>query len=732
MNPFPGSDPTNSWVIDENDEQDLTFLDAEVFEVSQRLKEFRHAPPPVIELGDDEEDDIMELENQFEREIFDLTRSDDAQGTGTAPSRRNPEISLIGLRLVNAKWNGMTIREGAVVQISPNPKHPLRYRYLKITDIYKLHGSTRSSDTMVRGLPYIKSMHLGGLLKWRPREVAVVYDVDNDDPREPQIQACIEVRISDIVATQTLVTTNAPYPEHNEEGILVCRWKHVRYWPTSKFREAGHTSIHPDYEAAMVSITPDEADEAFRMSHETLRNNWRGVTVKGGLYELFGGASPNAPIDLDEPAEPRPERRATRPSVRTPRQQYTFFDSFSGAGGASRGAVKAGLRPRFAVDHWAPACKSYRLNFPTAQLFEMNVSDFVVSRVDIQADILHLSPPCQVFSPAHTIASEAKDAANLAALFGCEVILRKVKPRVFTLEQTFGLMMARFSPYFNHLVSTFTMHGYSVRWRVVPLANWGLPALRKRLIMIGAGPGERLPPFPKPSHSEEGERQGGLKPFVTARRAINRIRARRGVDPLHNPRAMKRLHNPPWDADKILPRCITTSGGQNYHFSGMRDLTLRELATLQGFPAYHAFEGPYIKKQIGNAFPPVVAEHLFRHVQSWLLDEDGMVLGDERPAMPNDGLVIVDEPNAVGDVMVVEDNSDEDNDDDVELLYENGGDWADGWRGGYNMADRLVEINGGDVVWIDGLDADSDDSDRTLGAPRRGGQQVLPEVLVVD
>src|SRR5690606_26939890 len=164
--------------------------------------------------------------------------------------------------------------------------------------------------------------------------------------------------------------------------------------------------------------------------------------------------------------------------------RYTFFDAFSGAGGGSGGAVKAGLRPRFAVDQWEPACRSYKRNFPTTRLFQMNVADFITSRVDIKADVLHLSPPCQVFAPAHTIPSDAKDAANLAALFGCEVVLRRVKPRIFTLEQTFGLMMDRFTPYFNHLVSTFTVHGYSVRWRVVPLANWGLPALRKRLIMI--------------------------------------------------------------------------------------------------------------------------------------------------------------------------------------------------------------------------------------------------------
>lgn len=714
MNPFPGADPANSWVVDDDDdEEELTEIDAKVYAISQSLRELRQAPThPVIEL-DDDEDAIVEGEARIENEIFDLTRDDDPSSPLT---RRNPDIASVGHRLLKVTWNGLTLTEGAVVQINTLSKQPLRYKYLKIKAIYRPAGSHRARDTLICGTPYVKSMHLGGLLKWRPREVAAVYDVDRDDPRAVEVQAQIEVQITEVTSsTRALVTTNAPYPEHSEVGVLVCRWKYFRHWPTGKRREAACTSIHPDYEAAMVCITPEEADAPFRVSRETLRRDWRGETVEGGTYRLFEGGSPTAPIDIDEPVLMPSTRRPSRPSARLAGQKYTFFDAFSGAGGASRGAVKAGLKPRFAVDHWEPACRSYRRNFPTSHLFEMNVADFIISRVDITADVLHLSPPCQVFSPAHTIPSDAKDAANLAALFGCEVVLRRVKPRIFTLEQTFGLMMARFIPYFNHLVSTFTMHGYSVRWRVVPLANWGLPALRKRLIMIGAGPGESLPPFPPASHSEAGGT--GTRPHVTARRAIDRIRARRGIDPLHNPRAMRRLNLPPWDADKILPRCITTSGGQNYHFSGARELTLRELASLQGFPAYHAFEGPYVKKQIGNAFPPVVAEHLFRHVQDWLLKEDGMVVG-EAGAVPDDGLVIVDEPEVAPDAMVVDDDSE---DEKVVLLFDCRDDVLGGERRG-GFAGGFLEI--GD------LDVDSDDSDRTLGRPRSWGR--AREVLVVD
>ncbi|EON99001.1 putative rip defective protein [Phaeoacremonium minimum UCRPA7] len=80
----------------------------------------------------------------------------------------------------------------------------------------------------------------------------------------------------------------------------------------------------------------------------------------------------------------------------------------------------------------------------------------------------------------------------------------------------------------------------------------------------------------------------------------------------------------PWDADGILPRTITTSGGQNYHYSGTRDFTYREYASLQGFPVWHRFVAPGIKKQIGNAFPPCVVKVLYDWIRKWLEDVDGV------------------------------------------------------------------------------------------------------------
>jgi len=480
MDLFPGSSPDNSWIIDDDeDDQELSAQDAEVFEICRRLWELRNSGgrnlprPTVIEV--DDEDEIVELESLVENEIFDLTQDDEVR-EDSPRVRRNQDIGGIGLRLSHITWNGMSLRDNVVVQINMQPNHPLRFRYLKIKAIYQTKDS-QPGQTIIRGIPYIKSRHMGGLLKWRRREVAAVYDVDRDDPRDAEIQALVEVPVSEVTATRTLITTNAPYPEHNESGILVCRWKYYRWWPTGKFREAARKSMHLDYEAAMINVLPHEADEPYRVGRGNLRKGWRGESIPGGDYMPREGGHVTTPIAVDGSLPPpnsnHPRGVEARPKRRLQGQKYTFFDTFSGAGGASRGAVKAGLFPRYAVDHWDAACNSYRRNFPLTEVFEQSVAEFIEATAHraMITDMCHFSPPCQVFSPAHTIPNEAKDIANLAALFGCEIVLKKVKPRVFTLEQTFGLMMVRFAPYFNHLINTFTMYGYSVRWKVIALAN---------------------------------------------------------------------------------------------------------------------------------------------------------------------------------------------------------------------------------------------------------------------
>jgi DNA (cytosine-5)-methyltransferase 1 len=242
-----------------------------------------------------------------------------------------------------------------------------------------------------------------------------------------------------------------------------------------------------------------------------------------------------------------------------------------------------------------------------------------------RVDVLHFSPPCQLFSPAHTHAS-AHDDENIFALYGCNQLLKKLRPRIITVEQTFGLTHDRHEGYFNIFLGDFTQHNYSVRWKVVKLCTWGAAQDRKRLIIIAAAPGEKLPPFPEPTHGNE----AGLMPYNTIGKAL------RGIQPgddLHDLSSGHYFETPraAYDPER-LAGTITTRGGDFYYPDGTRKLTLREFASLQGFPKSHRFLGNItsIKRQIGNAFPPTTVRVLYKHIEQWLLNEDGMMPCDAR------------------------------------------------------------------------------------------------------
>jgi len=126
------------------------------------------------------------------------------------------------------------------------------------------------------------------------------------------------------------------------------------------------------------------------------------------------------------------------PPPREPGTRYRLGDAFCGVGGASAGARKAGLDPIWSFDIDKPTSEIYSLNFPETTVWAASVDQFLsLDRVE-QVDVLHMSPPCQFFSAAHTVPGE-NDEANSSAILSIDRLLEKVHPRIATLEQVPGL-----------------------------------------------------------------------------------------------------------------------------------------------------------------------------------------------------------------------------------------------------------------------------------------------------
>lgn len=160
-------------------------------------------------------------------------------------------------------------------------------------------------------------------------------------------------------------------------------------------------------------------------------------------------------------------------------RSYTLGDCFCGA-------IQANLRIAWAFDSNTHACSSYALNNPHTTLYPYWAHDFCCSLTSrtFKVDICHLSPPCQFFSDAHTIMGKDDDM-NTASLFAISELIKKCTPRVVTLEQTSGLLR-RHEIYFNAVVLMFTALGFSVRWRVLNCADYGVPQRRMRVFVIAS------------------------------------------------------------------------------------------------------------------------------------------------------------------------------------------------------------------------------------------------------
>lgn len=281
-----------------------------------------------------------------------------------------------------------------------------------------------------------------------------------------------------VIRKRQLRLTNAVYSEHSctptptssalsisrarrrtkLTGLLVCRWTLKIY-----FIFHGRQSKPEEEVIERISFS-DVLDPRYRVSDETICNRWRGGRIKGGSWDENRPFQKNA-IDLEYDT-----RRGVTGMGRFS-QPYTVFDAFCGTGGVSHGAQMAGFKVLYAVDKSPDVWPTYQLNFPESILYGMSVDEFIryMKKESIRVDVLHLSPPCQYFSPAHTHQA-AHDDDNIFALLGCNELINKTRPRLVTVEQTFGLTFDRHRQYLRAFIGDFTQFGYSVRWKIVRLA----------------------------------------------------------------------------------------------------------------------------------------------------------------------------------------------------------------------------------------------------------------------
>ena len=344
----------------------------------------------------------------------------------------------------------------------------------------------------------------------------------------------------------------------------------------------------------------------------------------------------------------------TRPSI---------ISLFSGAGGLDYGFEAAGFETRVCVEFDHTCCQTLSANrpwevierdihqVPTAEILER-------SRLKVgEANILIGGPPCQPFSKAGYWAhgdSRRLDDPRASTLDAYLRVLREARPQAFLLENVEGLAYARKDEGLRLLLHAIeeinrqTKSNYRPRFQVLNAAEYGVPQLRNRFIMVAARDGSEFT-FPTPTH---GPQENAVQRFRTAWDALADVKPGRDEDLELRGKYATLLpsipegHNYLWHTDrkgglplfgwrrrywsfllklaKHLPSwTIQAQPGPAigpFHWENRR-LSARELCRIQTFPDDVKVVGSttMVQKQLGNAVPSLLAEVLGRAIRSQLL-----------------------------------------------------------------------------------------------------------------
>lgn len=104
-------------------------------------------------------------------------------------------------------------------------------------------------------------------------------------------------------------------------------------------------------------------------------------------------------------------------------------------------------------------------------------------------DLIFGGPPCQEFSSG----GKRAGADGVRNMWPVAVEAVRVKrPAMFVFENVKGLIQGKHRPYFESVLKSFRDMGYTVAWRLLNAADYGVPQTRERVFIVGRRDGLRI------------------------------------------------------------------------------------------------------------------------------------------------------------------------------------------------------------------------------------------------
>ena len=344
------------------------------------------------------------------------------------------------------------------------------------------------------------------------------------------------------------------------------------------------------------------------------------------------------------------------------------IDLFCGCGGMSKGFEMAGFNVILGIDNDDAALNTFQKNHKktiamNADLSKKETFASIKEKVgDKSIDVIVGGPPCQGFSLSGP--RNFDDPRNKLYLAMIETV-KEFKPKAFVIENVPGMARLYDGEVKREIFNRFEKMGYSVNSKIVCAADFGVPQMRRRLIIVGVRGNEKYV-FPESELSAE--------QYISCGEAISDLPSRKQrlgeevdeytMKPKSEYQKMmrknsKKLYNhvasnhtkmvkdvialvPEGGNHKDLPegvgnsrkfneawtryhskkpsKTIDTGHRNHFHYKYNRIPTVRENARLQSFPDDFIFYGNRTQqnRQVGNAVPPLLGKAIAKQLKKYL------------------------------------------------------------------------------------------------------------------
>jgi len=318
-----------------------------------------------------------------------------------------------------------------------------------------------------------------------------------------------------------------------------------------------------------------------------------------------------------------------------------FIEVCSGAGGLSTGFCNNNFIPILLNDYDKTCCDTLKQNHKNCEVIRDTFTNIDFSKYH-NIDILMGGVPCQSFSQAGKRKGLDDKRGNL--LLDFIKLVEKITPKVFLIENVKGLITHNNGDTFNKIKQKLNnINKYNIHYKVLNSNNYNVPQKRERLFIVGT-----LKTF---SNDFVFPEEQVYKPIL--KDVLLNVPESQGYE---YPESKKNIMNlvPPGGCWVDLPEeiqkeymkqsfysgggkrgiarrlsmnepslTLTTSPCQKQtercHPNETRPLNIKEYARIQTFPDDYIFCGSIAQqyKQIGNAVPVKLAEHMAKSIKSF-------------------------------------------------------------------------------------------------------------------